>query len=429
MSRGSQGRLVGRIAAGTVAVLAGGALWATGAQAGSISSGWATSGPLSQNGDVTGVGLDRAGTAQVIYRDADSGAVHRVLRRRDGGWAAPRPFELPVGTSAVSSNAAGDLVAYGRGPGGLTVAVRRHGTWSSPTTFAPKAKSSSVLLNDAGQVLAVWNEGAGVHARVRAADGAWGPVVRLAPPITRGQQPVPVAAFNRRGAAVVAWIRNVRPAVVLQVVERQPAGGWSGPRSISGAPVAIHGAPSVALNAAGEVLVGWVTGPVSTTEGRVLRVASHRIGGRAAWSRPAPVPGARDVSSAGLGLDDRGRAVAVWGPSARGPVESAARTASGRWAPAGVLRSSCCMVTPLLMTPSGTAVVTLPSGNPEGVRVWQRRPGGRWTAAPKSIGAGPYVQVKVAANTAGDVLVAWVRGGGHTTNAVRGAVHPRPRTG
>jgi hypothetical protein len=418
-----------RAAAGTAALLVGGALWAGAAEAGSIAEGWLTSGPLAANGVVLGVGVDRLGTAQVVYQDRDSGAVLRVLRRRDGGWTGPRRFDLPPGTSGLEENARGDIVAFGQSSGDLEVAVRRHGAWSPVATVATKVKSSSVLLNDAGQVLAVWYGSTGIHARIREADGRWGTAMRLAAPSTRGRQPVPVAAFGERGDAVVAWIRNVRPAVVLEVAERRPTGGWSRPRSISGAPVAIHGGPRVALNAASDALVGWVTGPVSTTQGRVLRVATHRIGG-ASWSRPARVPGARDVSAADLGLDDRGRAVAVWGSAGpNGVVASAVRSSAGRWIPAGALRGACCMVVPIVVTPAGTAVVALPSGNPEGVRVWQRRPGSRWTAAPKGIGVGPNVVFDVAANAAGDVVVGWVRGGGHTTNTVLAAAHRGERAG
>lgn len=391
-----------------------------------------SSGELTADGFVVSATVSPAGTAHVLYANPDGERVLGIRRPRNGTWTTPEPVDLPEGFGGIQVNARGDVLGYRVDDDALQVTVRRAGTWSPVATVAPRVRSPSVHLDDTGRVQVVWSNPDGVKARIGTADGRWGPIVRLAPPATRGAALHPVAAFNARGAAVVAWVRNVGPAVVLQVTERDAGGGWSRSRTVSGPPVPIHGSPRVALNGSGDALVGWVTGPVRTTEGRVLRVASHRIG-RPDRTAPRPVPGARDVSAAEMGIDDRGRALAVWSFGGRRPVHSAVRAPDGRWTAQGALAgSACCLATPLLVTPTGTAVMATGRPGPltESVRVWRRPPGGRWTPAPANVGEGLVHysgDVTLAANAAGDVVAAWRRGGGHTINEVFAAAYQTPK--
>lgn len=278
-----------RVLAGTAA---GAALLAGSVHAAAAAEGWVPSGELTPDGFVVSATVSPAGTAHVLYSGAAGERVLGIQRPRNGTWTAPEPVDLPEGFGGIQVNARGDVLGYRVDDDALQVTVRRAGTWSPVATVAPRVRSPSVHLDDAGRVQVVWSNPDGVKARAGTADGRWGPIVRLAPPATRGAALHPVAAFNARGAAVVAWIRNVRPAVVLQVTERDAGGGWSRSRTISGPPEPVHGSPKVALNGSGDALVGWITGPVRTTEGRVLRVASHRIG-RPVWTAPRPVPGGR----------------------------------------------------------------------------------------------------------------------------------------
>ncbi|HTI34375.1 MAG TPA: hypothetical protein VL422_11900 [Miltoncostaea sp.] len=279
-----------------------------------------------------------------------------------------------------------------------------------------------------------------------AADAAWGPAVRIAPP-----GPSVAAADVAAGAggrAVAAWLRTDRTGPRVLVSSR--AGGrWSPPRVISGGGAA---RPRAAVNALGDATVAWVRagrvvaavrrGPagrwsaseVARADGAVqdLRLAIDRTGrptvlwseaaedryvariarrpsAAAGWvTRPARI-GTGGAAPPSLALSPGAGALVAWSDGGR---TLASRTVDGTFEPAREVAGEATGRAAAAIGPTGTALTAWSARLPGGTSVVQAAgrsaPAGEW-AEPDDLGIGATPVAAV--NDEGDALVAWSLGG------------------
>ena len=383
-------------------------------------TGWLQSPLLSVGGDLRGVGFGRGagGGPQVIYGDTpgfgedDAPTFERSARRiPDGPWRAPEPSGLPAGLREVSINASGDAVGWRRGADpGNSLAVSSFGTasrrdpggWSVPRTLATRTRTAQVLLMDDGEALAAWTtRGGAVFAALRGRFGDWRPARRLEAP---GSTPSgPIVGVNEAGDAVVVWARGPAGRARIRAAARS-ASLTHAPRPFA-ATLTLPGAAgrvspsSAALDLEGDAVVAW-------SRGTRTFISDHRSGApRWGQARPlASVPGAVVDVAAG------GGAVAAGNAGAGGRIKVAVRPApGGAWrAVPGPPPSACCLVG-LVVTRTGDVVIAGTNSRFDDLLVFRRPAGSRaWERAPLRIDPGYRQQVtEMAANAAGDLVVAW----------------------
>lgn len=310
---------------------------------------------------------------------------------------------------------------------GLRVASRRaDGTWTRPRTVArfraQFVQSYDLVLGPRGSALVTWSfEGEVSHAMETHLRGkSWSRPRRLGGRSTND----PSGVIDGRGVMTVAW--TVEPARRIAVASQRPGRGWGRVHHLRDA-----AEPRLATNRRGHVVVAW-----STTTG--VGVAVRRPGGT--WGRPRVLPsllpaptlnssqvavgpdgralvmwsrhgddaeghtrrhlawarsrhdgtwtGVRYLdtrrvlvweTSVSLSMNGRGDALAVWWTHAgRSRGSSAARFRFGRgWTTARRLGTACC-VDSATLTPSGTAVAVLGSGDGPGIRWAFQQAGRRW---------------------------------------------------
>jgi len=216
---------------------------------------------------------------------------------------------MSVGAAFAQSPTSAGLANYGIP---VAVGIGRSGT-------------AQVFIQDQGA------EGDGPRTQVRAVAvgaGSWRPaeVFRFFPDPSLARLPASTATYvlrlNERGT-LVALVDT--PDDGIRLATRR-AGAWSTPRTIAAAGA---GAPDLAVNDAGEVLVAWVSA------GGVVEAQMQTAHG--AWG---PV---HRLSTAGtptlaprVALNDAGDALVVWAgqTTSAGPaVWAADRRADGRWSP------------------------------------------------------------------------------------------------
>lgn len=166
--------------------------------------------------------------------------------------------------------------------------------------------------------------------------------------------------------------------------------------------------PQVAVNAAGTQVAAWVE-TVSFTP--TLR--SSRYGGAAGgWSAPVTVasaPGLNTTVGLQLALDDAGNATLAW--DATGGPFAARADAAGTWNAAQALAAGCSggLSQRLAVQPSGAALVAWQRGGGTAGLCARRWSGTAWAALQTldTSAAATGAQLVLAANAAGDAVLAW----------------------
>lgn len=338
--------------------------------AASHAAGWLPPQPISLAGGVAWpqVAMDAAGDAVVVWQ-RDDGANKRVqasLRPAGGAFSAPTDLSLAgrdATTPKVAMNANGDAIAVwlrsdGQNarvqvafcPAGGTfgpavdvseagrdafvpsasldaagnavmvwvrsdgtsnraqAAVRaRAGTVSTPVDLSAAGQVAShpqIGVDAAGNATAVWEASGRVKGAVRPAGGTFAAVDVAPDAITV----TPALAVAPDGAAVLGWNRIVGTnQVQVQAALRAPGGGFGAPVDLSAISSAA-GPVSVAINAKGDVAVGWETFPGGFAS--ILPQASARLAG---GTFSAPVDLTDDYGAATkVSITADGTAIAGW---------------------------------------------------------------------------------------------------------------------
>jgi hypothetical protein len=247
---------------------------------------------------------------------------------------------------------------------------RVRGVWSAPHRLGAGSGVRAAIDGD-GAITVAWQGfrgGSNVKVVTRSADGRWGAVHELA-----RFGGAPELAMNHSGATAVAWATERGVGMAMR---RRGQPGWRSMPPLRGA----IGGPDpvrIALDDRGRALVLW--GRSSENELGLARkhLAWSTTTGDGVWAETRylddRVRGV--VEFMDLAMNARGQAVAVW---TQGMTAAAARFAFG----AGWTEPTHVEVggTPAaLVTPQGTALALLP-----GSWIYQR-PGDRWETHPLAL--------------------------------------------
>jgi len=246
-----------------------------------------------------------------------------------------------VRNERIALDAAGNALAvWGQRRGGeLTVAAefrtRASGAWGvamplSAPTFDPGFFGPVLAANSSGRAIAAWVESGIVAAADLDIPTASPQPREVLSRSTGAGEGDPSAAINTAGDAVVAWPwRNTQTGERhVQAAYRRAGGGWSGPVDLA---VTREGAlaphPQVAIDGAGNAVAVWVGG-----SGRTSLETATFTRASMAWSRSTTVvpSGASDPQ---LAVDPRGNAVVVWRNEGMRRIEASVRPVALTWQP------------------------------------------------------------------------------------------------
>ena len=225
----------------------------------------------------------------------------------------------PSGSEAkapvVAVDGAGEAVAAW--PAAGSNYIIEAATVSGATVSAPQklsaagenATSPAVAMDERGDAIAAWTRENGservVQAAFRPAGGHFGMAVSL--PTKSGNTLHPEVAIDAAGYATVVWERfNGVEEIVEQATRPAATGAFTAPTELassSGNPME----PSVAMNAAGDTAVAWVSPGV----GKVIQAVSRPAGG--SFGKPANLTGEVPAASQPqVALDGQGESTVVW---------------------------------------------------------------------------------------------------------------------
>lgn len=355
------------------------------------------------------------GTAVVAWTNNGqvSARVHTA-----SGWSATKTIS-PAADTALSAAVAvrpdGSVVAVWNAQRtadwAIESAVRSPaGTWSAPTvvssTGLPWAGLPALGVNGTGKVLAVWAQinGSSTRSITSAAlpsSGAWSAPATIATP-SASTIPVVSVAVNASGAAVIGWIR-VAGDYYGDVVTRSASG-------VAGTPVTIatgYYRPiqyrihqlQVAIDGSGRASAAWNT--VQT------HASAQQPDGT--WAPATVFASTGYAGSMGLGMDSTGNAQLLWSDSGKGLASSL--SPGGPWTPA----------TAVLPGSSPIDVVLAPSGPNDFAGWWDTGTSGITAAVHTSAGWGTATRVAELSSQAWvaalsdapagqGALIAWVSG-------------------
>lgn len=280
------------------------------------------------------------------------------------------------------------------------------------STTSQPVGAAGVAVDPAGDAVAGWLALTGPPATLevasRPAGGSWSTPAPLGP---AANSPGPVqVAMDGAGDAFAAWARPTTTGASVVVAER-PAGAaaWLTPVTLS-ASGENAGAPSLAVNAAGDAVVAWVQSGTS-----LVRATDHPVGA-SAWSAPVSLTGPSDLPAqdVDVALDAQGNAQAVWvavdaADSSEGIDGATLSSAEGKWSAPVSIGSGATVASAPRLTYDGTAdaIVAYTLG---GIVWTAERPAGTATwSMPDQLSNGEVdaPAVQLATDDDGDALVAW----------------------
>jgi hypothetical protein len=353
--------------------------------------------------------LDRDGTARVPITaggadEGDPGTPLVATRPVNGAWTltlrtpeTPPPLRSPW---FLERTLEGRALAVAIEDGALRAALGEGSSWRPPILLAEGSGSAQAALGAAGHGLIVWQQGDELRA------------ARVTPSFPLGQfaslgrrrgpsSDFAALAVNATGGAVVAWIAGFDDRQVVRASVSRADGVWSTPVTLSGRPARVSGVRAT-IDAQGRAIVLWGgSAGVSVTE--------RRAGTVRRWSAPQRLGSGAVAFGDAVATSGSGAALAAWSGSGGAGVRVAARVPGERWRaqPAPPLQ----VVTGLVYSPLGDALIVGNNVNGSGARVWHRAGGEtRWVAAPAAVverDVYGFGGIEVAGNVAGDFAVRW----------------------
>jgi hypothetical protein len=305
------------------------------------------------------------------------------------------------------------------------------GTWgtSSEIPGSGAGKEPRVALDDAGNAVAVWAaESNTVQSSYKPVAGGWDAVPLQVSPV--GDVALePDVAISHTGRALAVWMHDrVDPVVTVETQSRQGSGPWNGGLKVlstpvtSTVPVAVTGSggPQVTINPGGRISV-W---PQLVSGLPVLRNAWGSGSDTPAWGEDASLHQASDgvsaVEAPRVALDGQGKAVAVWRayknpPGAFGVQAATTGFINGGWSSPTTLAESGGngSTQPVVAADSaGDALIAWEIG---GIISAVSRPGGTALAGPgvpiSNLAHPGFLSPQVAIDVNGDGVVTWSSSG------------------
>jgi hypothetical protein len=263
------------------------------------------------------VAMDKLGNALAVWQQSTNGRdsiVESAIRPAGGEWSVPLALSAP-GEPAFNADveiAEGQATAVwvaiaNRVPVIHSANRTMTGPWSDTLTISrPEGPSSapSVAVDDHGGAVAAWQWGDGgnrlIHAAVRSSDGTWSAPEQLSGP--GRDATAPVLAMDGAGNALVGWIRGNGIWTAAQIATRPAGGAFSPPRNLSRRG-RNAGSIELAMNRRGDAMVAWLQG--------LSLFTSFRPAAEQSWRRTS-VTGNWYALRAKIALDEAGNATAVW---------------------------------------------------------------------------------------------------------------------
>jgi hypothetical protein len=271
-----------------------------------------------------------------------------------------------------------------------------------------EVRSHRIALDAAGDAAAVWAQRpAGafeVRVAVRPANGFWGAAQLLsAAGVTGG----PSMAVTAAGEILVVWSEL---GVVRAARGDIRTGGWDPPVTLSNPAGEAVGEPMVAANARGDAVAVWQWRDRPTGQA-IVQAAPRPAGG--SWSP------ATDVGNAGVGgngapqvaVDGSGRAVAIWIEVTPGgaPLRSAVRAGGGAWSKPATVTPRNAADPKLGIDPTGNAVAVWTDLDlPDARAAVLPAAAGAWQPA-ATLSGGGVATPSIAVDASGRAIAAWNR--------------------
>lgn len=271
------------------------------------------------------VGVDDAGTAFVLWQSSGI----KAARNSAAGWTTTTTISTSptAQTPDLAVSGSGDAVGSWKAQDGIRVTEFTPQTgWTPHYLVGPGGIRPSVAINDGDQVVLAWTlEGPpdsgglptqSVQVKTGSVWGGLGAARKISDDISYDiwlQEPTPVAAINARGDMAVGWNRAVYPGTqsTVQVTMSPGLGGWTSPQNIA-VPISAP-KPALAVLPDGSAIAVWKGGNAA------LR-PSDGGGGfpPARFGAPFVLAGPEaEVDNPAIATDDAGRIHVVWADTSR----------------------------------------------------------------------------------------------------------------
>jgi hypothetical protein len=318
------------------------------------------------SGSPAPIGFDQAGDAFVVFNEpvlegkglnSLSYLVRVAVRPARGHWQTPETLSRRLGISpAIAVGAQGEAIVAWQALSSVEETERPDGgSWLLPkAVLTPGGEEPQVATDAKGDVLIAStrqapNHSEGIEVTQRSAGGAFS-----AAKIISGNENAftPRVAMNAKGDALVAWRVEPGQGCSVRAAFHVAGGGWSSPRTISGATAYCEGnTPRVAIDEAGDAVVVWT---MQRGRSQDLEEATRNTDGR--WRSQKLQTNVRDLSSSEVGMDARGDTIVSW--SRNGQEEWVrVRPEGHRWLPARMLASSWVLSASLAVDARGDALI------------------------------------------------------------------------
>ena len=211
----------------------------------------------------------------------------------------------------VAVDAAGNAIAVWSGPGGIHAAWRAPGAPAFGPAFLVAGTSGGASARVAfleRSALVVWSAGSAVYAAAAPPGRAFGGAQAISS--YSGSHPGPlVLATNRRGDAVAVWRRGGGAGAQSPIAAavRRPGGGFGGEQRLS-PPGGMTGLPALALDPYGNAWAWWGNADPALSDNAYL-ARRERVFRR--HPRPPSSVFGPPIPAEGLGADAAGNAIAV----------------------------------------------------------------------------------------------------------------------
>jgi hypothetical protein len=182
--------------------------------------------------------------------------------------------------------------------------------WSAPVTLATLTDSSSTTLTTAGRAsgpaVVVWTNNSQINARVLAASGGWSATATLSPAAETAM--APSAVVRPDGSVVVAWAAQRSADWVIEAAVRSVSGTWAAPVVVSGS-LTWAGPLQLGADGSGNVLAAW-----AQITSSVRSVTTATLPATGTWSAPATIatPSASTIRQVSVAVNASGAAVVGW---------------------------------------------------------------------------------------------------------------------
>ena len=366
--------------------------------------------------------FDAKGDAVVVWTEARLSVkevitveylVRTSVRPVDGHWQPAETLSRLGLDPDVVIDAHGDTIVVWQSPSGVQAAIRPAGAgWLAPQTVAtPGGEEPQIARDASGDVLVVSTRQApghstGIQAVLRSAGGTFSPAQTISAP---ANDFYPRMAMNARGDALVAWERDAARGCLVEAAFRPASGRWSRPRVLSDTRAGCPINQDVAIDARGDGVVAWVTLRGNT---QFVESAGRSASGR--WTTRVLAEAPHIDETVDVGMDARGDVMVVWHEEALNGGGSAIwvriRQAGRGWGTARTISRTHGGPPSLAIDPRGDALVTWQ--DKRGIEASISPAGGPWqkpytVSVHERSGPGVGDDGLAALDARGDALATW----------------------